>query len=84
MLICWCEKTMGNGVKNDGQRRKKRRATKFIRMGNEIYNHGQRNSFEWRRHANIKCINRKRTPNLIDVLLIKCNNVVTSWNSDIS
>ena len=41
MLICWCEKTMGIGVKNDGQRCEKRRATKFIRMGNEIHPNGQ-------------------------------------------
>ena len=53
---------MGNGVKNDGQRRSKTTgnkiypngqrnlsewATKFIRMGNEIYPNGQRNSSEW-------------------------------------
>ena len=47
MLICWCEKTTGNGVKNDGHRRRKPWATKFIRMGNEIYPNGQRNSSEW-------------------------------------
>ena len=28
---------MGNGVKNDGQRRDKRRAMKFITTGNKIY-----------------------------------------------
>ena len=29
-------------MKNDGQRRKKTRATKFITMGNEILSNGQR------------------------------------------
>ena len=31
------------GIKNDGQRREKRRATKFKTTGNEILNDGQQN-----------------------------------------
>ena len=40
MLICWCEKTMGNGVKNDGQQNLSEWAMKFITMGNEIRSNG--------------------------------------------
>ena len=36
-------KTLPVGVKNDGQRNLKPRATKFKTTGNEIYRHGQRN-----------------------------------------